>query len=241
MSEIEKYTAAWFREEGKKEEWVAIDAMVEKERESFLDKFSAEAIAALEGKDILTKLFYNQTRDRENLCYAIESSPINRELFGNITGGSAYKFGLFFYKKEQKWTSGSPHAPVYLDEEDAIKIGAQIRDYLVEGAKIIEENAPYEKIEDYENLSLKLSEIPIANNIWVMKYWQMLFPNVFPTFYAERLQNALIKLFKEEPSDNPYVRMGKIKLFINSCGISNYVFLKIYRNAVSDNPQISIW
>ena len=65
-----------------------------------------------------------------------------REFFGGISGGSAYKFGLFFHKKTKRWTCGSPSKPIQLTESEAIQKAEEIRNDLVKGAEIISSFGP---------------------------------------------------------------------------------------------------
>lgn len=89
----------------------------------------------LSEKDLLTSLFYNDEGNKSNLCYMLEMDR-DLQIFGGISGGSAYKFGLFYHKKNQQWTCGSPLKPIHLTEE-AIEKAEEIRDNLVIGAEII--------------------------------------------------------------------------------------------------------
>ena len=82
-----------------------------------------------------------------------------REVFGGISGGSAYKFGLFYHKKNQSWTCGSPLRPIHLTEEEAIQKAEEIRNDLIEGAEIISSFGPLNSEEDYEQLYKQLGHI----------------------------------------------------------------------------------
>ena len=78
-----------------------------------------------------------------------------REIYGSIAGGSAFKFGLFYHKKNQCWMTGSPGKPQKLSEEEAIRVAESIRDSLVEGAQILDAHTFVSSIEDYEVLHEK--------------------------------------------------------------------------------------
>ncbi len=228
MADVRKYSPKWFKYEGEKKEYVDFDIQTNEIRQHFLDKFDIRKLETLKGKELLSTIFIDGTSSKESLCHVLEFDRSMR-LFGGITGGSAFKFGLFFYKKEQKWVSGTnPKKYKCLNEEQAVSIGSKIRDQIVKGAKIIQSRIPLTKIENYIELYESLSDIPIRNDIWVMKYYQMLFPEVFVPFYSQEIQNSVLKLIGEKPDENPYVRMGQIKLFINRCDISNTVFAEIY-------------
>ena len=48
----------------------------------------------LSGKDLLTSLFYNDEGNKSNLCYMLEMDR-DLQIFGGISGGSAYYFQLY--------------------------------------------------------------------------------------------------------------------------------------------------
>lgn len=48
--------------------------------------------------------------------------------------------------------SGSPSKPQELSEDDAIKLGREIRDYLIKGADIIASFNPLETVAEYEKI-----------------------------------------------------------------------------------------
>lgn len=162
-----------------------------------------------------------------------------RETFGGISGGSAYKFGLFFHKKTQKWTSGSPLKPVILNEEDAIQKAEEIRNSLVEGAEIISSFGNLDSVADYQKLYSLLEHISGINTVWRMKYYQILFPTIFSPFYGQNIQLEVLNFLKQKPSDIPFIRMGQIAMFANQCHISTVVFGYIYGKYVGykDKPN----
>ena len=78
-----------------------------------------------------------------------------KQFFGSISGGSAYKFGLFQKQENGKWVTGGPLKPQELTYEEAIRLGKRIVGALLKGAAIIRET-PLESVEDYEKLDDKL-------------------------------------------------------------------------------------
>lgn len=197
-------------------------------RHTFESEFGPEALLQLSGRELLTRLFYSNEENKSNLCYILERQRGIRELYGSIAGGSAYKFGLFYHKKAQQWMTGSPSKPQVLTESEAIDVAASIRDKLVEGEKIIREHGHFDSIEDYEYLYHKLKHLSFIDNVWVLKYYQMLFPKVLSVFYARNFQVDVLRFLGETPSDAPLVRMGQISLFTRKCGITSVEFAQIY-------------
>jgi len=222
----ELYTPAWFADQAKVLESLRHEDAVL--RHSFEDQFGPEAIANLSGKELLTRMFYSDVENKSNMCYMLEFHPQMREIYGSIAGGSAFKFGLFYHKKNHCWTTGSPAKPQYLSEEEAIKVAETIRNNLLDGAEVLDAHTFVSSVQDYELLYEELSHIPIIDNVWVLKYYQMLYPNILPVFYAKNYQVDVLHFLKQEASPIPFVRMGQIMSFIKECGISSVEFGQIY-------------
>ena len=100
-NESEKYSPEWFYSESQTPEWISFAHKADDLRENFINLFGIERLKSLSGKDLLTSLFYNDERTKTNLCYRLEMDKDIREVFGSISGGAAYKFGLFYHKKNQ--------------------------------------------------------------------------------------------------------------------------------------------
>ena len=220
------YSPEWFAEQAKDME--ALRTTDHELRSAFVEQYGLNAIAKLSGKELLTRLFYSDVENKDNMCYMLEFHPQMREIYGSIAGGSAFKFGLFYHKKNQCWTAGSPGKPQFLSEEEAIKVAETIRDYLVDGAEVLDAHTFVSSVTDYEFLYEELSHIPIIDNVWVLKYYQMLYPEILPVFYAKDYQIDVLRFLKIEPSHIPFVRMGQIMSFIKKCGISSVEFGQIY-------------
>ena len=96
-----KYSPEWFYSESQTPEWISFAHKADELRENFINLFGIERLKSLSGKDLLTSLFYNDEGTKTNLCYILEMDKDIREVFGSISGGAAYKFGLFYHKKNQ--------------------------------------------------------------------------------------------------------------------------------------------
>ena len=160
-----------------------------------------------------------------------------REIFGSIAGGAAYKFGLFFHKKTQSWTCGSPAKPVKLTENEAIQKAEEIRNDLVEGAEIISSFGPLNSTADYEQLYKQLEHISGINTVRRMKYYQMLFPILFAPFYGQDIQLDVLHFLNQTPSEIPFIRMGQIALFSKKCNIPGIVFGHIWGRSTNHNNK----
>ena len=227
-NESGKYSPEWFYNEAQKPEWIAFIRKADTLHENFINHFGIEHLKSLSGKELLTSLFYNDKGNKLNLCYVLEMDKDMREIFGSIAGGAAYKFGLFFHKKTQSWTCGSPAKPVKLTENEAIQKAEEIRNDLVAGAEIISSFGPLNSTADYEQLYKQLEHISGINTVWRMKYYQMLFPILFAPFYGQDIQLDVLHFLNQTPSEIPFIRMGQIALFSKKCNIPGIVFGHIW-------------
>lgn len=223
-----QFTPSWFEEMAQSPEMIEYKERSDYARVQFCKDFGINELRSLSGRELLTRLFYNDTDNKDNLCYTLEFNPEIRELFGSIAGGSSYKYGLFFHKKSNCWMSGSPNKPNILSENEAIHTAERIRDMLVAGAEILDAHDFVNCETDYDYLYNELEHIPIIDNIWVLKYYQMLFPEMLPVFYGRSIQFDVLSLLGIDPSPIPFVRMGQISLFIKECKITSPVFAQIF-------------
>lgn len=237
-----KLTPEWVNSHADEFEDVRLEA--ETQYNDFQSKFAPAVLSTLSGEDLLRKMFYSEETNKENLCYYLEFHAKNRELFGSVAGGSAYKFNLFYQKKKSSWVTGSSAKPKTLTLDEAIVLGTEIRDAIVEGAKIIAANQTLTDAEGYNNLYNQLFAKMgrYINLLWVQKYYHMIFPDKFPVFYNEAWQRHVLTKLDIEPYDNGFVRMGQISLFVNECDVENVVFAQIiykYFNMVEDSDNMS--
>ena len=236
-NESGKYSPEWFYNEAQKPEWIAFIRKADTLHENFINHFGIEHLKSLSGKKLLTSLFYNDKGNKLNLCYVLEMDKDMREIFGSIAGGAAYKFGLFFHKKTQSWTCGSPAKPVNLTENEAIQKAEEIRNDLVAGAEIISSFGPLNSTADYEQLYKQLEHISGINTVWRMKYYQMLFPILFAPFYGQDIQLDVLHFLNQTPSEIPFIRMGQIALFSKKCNIPGIVFGHILGRSTNHNNK----
>ena len=117
----------------------------------FKSRFSPDILSALSDDELLNYLFYTVGENQDALCCWLEMNKDCRHHFGSISGGSAYKFGLFQKQKTGEWTTGSPQKPQVLTEEEALELGRNIRDALVKAAEIVQ-NVNLDSFADYEKL-----------------------------------------------------------------------------------------
>lgn len=189
---------------------------IEKTRNEFLDRFSPEILEALSDDEMIKKVFYTQGDNTESLCCWIEMNKECKKHFGSISGGSAYKFGLFQKQENGKWVTGGPQKSQELTYEEAVNLGKRIVNALIKGASIISD-ATLESLDDYEKLDDRLrSEISgegaYYNWAWFHKYYSILFPEKLSSYHSTDWQNHVLWALRIQPSDKYYARSGQIAM-----------------------------
>lgn len=224
--DLEILTPEWFR--NKAIEFEKIDEEAKDLYLKFKTKFGISALKLLSGEDLLKALFLGGSTD--NLCHELEYVTRNRELFGSVKGGNAFKYPLFFDKDTLTWMSGTRQNPVDLSLDDAIILGTKVRDQLVSAVELIEKSLPLDTIEDYLALYTNLYALmpELVDSLWVTKYLHMIFPDVIPTFYNKEWQIKVIEVLNLRNTDSTYGKLGSINSFVKLCEISNVVFAQIF-------------
>lgn len=206
----------------------------------FREKFAPDVLKNVEGLDLLHKIFLNETGNKDSLCYILEYDK-RYAIFGSATG-FANKYVIFYKNDIQSWVTGAGKATHAISEEEAIKIGTEVRDELTAGAKIIADFGEIKELKQYADLYAKLFPIMprTIGKGWVMKYFHMLYPDLFPVFYNETWQKKVLEKVSIEADENSFIRMGQIALFAKQCGVSNVAFSKIVQkietNNISEDP-----
>lgn len=228
------FSIEWFMERAP--EYEEFRQSVEQMRVDFINKFGPEELKKLKGIDLLRKIFLNGGVD--SLCKTLE---YKYEMLGSIKGGSSYKYPLFYSQTNHSWMSGTQHHPQQLNEEEAIILGTKIRDLLVAGAECISRKSNLTSNEEYVSLYNELNTVTEKNinKMWFLKYYQILFPEIFPPIYFQKGQEELIRRIGQAPHDNIFGRMAQIRFYANQCKIDNSTFCKIYWDAIIEQEEIS--
>lgn len=226
------FTPEWFRE--KALEYPTLDAEAKQLLADFQRKFAPDYLASLTGVEMLNTIFLN-AENAENVCRVLEFGAQIKDTFGSIKGGNAYKYGLY-YSTQGSWMTGSGQKPHKLTEDEAVEIGTKLRDHLVAGAYAIKEYGELTSIEDYKKLHQIVSDVTEgdAERVWFLKYYQMLYPDLFATNYSDYAQRTVLGTIGEEKEKYPFVCMGQIRFYANKCGISNVMFNRIFWDNYSE-------
>lgn len=226
VSDME-FTPEWFK--AKSKEFPDLDEDANKFLETFRERFSVEKIQILDGNELLNTIFLNPD-NKTNLCYVMEFDKVCRKIFGSIKNGTSFKYGLHYSQKYKTWTIGTGKEPKFLSEAEAIDLGCQIREFLVSGAKIIADFPEIKVISDYERLYKELEHATdgYINKVWFVKYYALLYPEIFPPIYSTVAQNKVLNKLNIDPKNNGITRIGQIREFVDQCDISNVMFNKIF-------------
>lgn len=228
--EVEYLSPAWFRLTATN--YIQVDTDANMLYQQFQRLYSPEKLCALTDEDLLGYIFLG-VNDR-SLCNALEFDAQYTQ-FGSIAGGNSYKYNLFYSRNEETWkTSLGEGGQRSISHEEALEIGKQIRDALVVGADTIANHEALTTVNDYNNLLNELNAVipQYVTKMWFLKYYHMIFPHIFPTFYNEAWQKHILCNLNIIPSDVQFIRMGQISTFINECGISSIVFSKIIFDSI---------
>lgn len=244
-------TPAWFAEKGK--DRTDLDAQTKQAYIDFREEYGPEKLANLSGDDLL-EFFCIGYKDN-SLCYALEFNKKYKP-FGSIGGGSAYKFCVYYSKKDNHWkTSLAGNTPLDhgmrdIDADEAIELVTKLKEALLKGVDVIKSFKKIENINDYLGLAQKLREFnadiekeEIYNFIykqWVLKYYHMLFTDVIPNFYSEGWLNYLIEILNLTSHKDYLEKLGEITLYAKKTGLSEVVFSRIFIDEFG-KPETRKW
>lgn len=220
-------TPEWFKE--KEKEFPTLDEDANSFATTFRSRFSPQKLIELSGVDLLNTIFLNKN-NKSNLCYILEFDSDCRRIYGSIKSGTSYKYGLHYSQKNKSWATGTGRNPQFLTEEEAIELGTQIRDNLIAGAELIHDIGAVNTLEEYQKLYDDLCDVTdgYINRVWFVKYYAILYPNIFPPIYSTNAQNTVLNKLSINPGNNVIYRIGQIRNYVDKCNISNVVFSRIF-------------
>lgn len=234
-SEIDNYqlAAELIKEQASRlESNITPSSTIEDALELFKSKYSPEILETLDDNTILPYMFYTTGDNTNALCCWIEMNPECRTYFGSISGGSAFKFGLFQKRATGEWVTGSSQKPKVLSEQEALEEGKRIRDALVKGVRIIQ-NANLDSLEAYEQLDDDLRtgmNYDLYNLAWIHKYFSMICSDKLSGFHSETWQRHVLRSLKIKPSEKYYARSGQIALVQKSAGLQYRQFFDVFKS-----------
>lgn len=179
----------------------------------FKEKFAPEVLKSLSDDELLGYIFLTADGNNDSLCYHLEFNPKLKKIFGSISGGSSFKFGLFQRQEDGKWTTGAPKTPQVLSETEALQFGKTIRDSLVNACEMIQSRT-LDSVEAYEKLDDDLNALmgKFATYAWIQKYFHIIFPDQFIGWYVTDWLKHILFGFGINPSEKYYGMNGQLAL-----------------------------
>jgi 5-methylcytosine-specific restriction protein B len=194
---------------------------LEKYYSTFRSRFGPDKLKNLDGEALLYTMHDFQNRD--SLVYWLEfkdDDEFPSPIFGSISGGSSFKFGLFRKKETGIWTSGAPNNPVELSVEEAIELARRHRDQFIKGTELLERLPMHGTDEDYEKLQQEMNRMApdVSDLAWGHKYFSLLYPEKLEDFHNPDFQRFhLIKLLQlPPPGEGRYITEGRFVAIANT-------------------------
>ena len=176
----------------------------------------------MSGEELLQKVFGSE----DSMLYELTTSKAPSNIFG---AAAHYKYLWIVYSTHKdQWNYYRGGRKRMITKQEAVQRAKEIRDLIVRGASIIEKHRSPNSLADYRFLEQDLSSIFIYSYTWVLKYFQMLYPEWFPCMYGDHtLVRALGIIGLPEHGDR-YLNLGEIALFTKKCRIPNVLLSHIY-------------
>lgn len=214
----------WFHFKAQAEKHNEFIDKVELLRNKFLERFSPEKLKSLNGKDLLLKVFGDYDDSMVNLLMF----DSNYRSFG---AAGKYKYtGVVYQTQDGIWHyKESSHAD-YISVDEAIKKAAYVRDMLIDCTESIKKHIPFTTLNAYEQLEVEIKNHFIYQYAWVIKYFQMVYPQYFPGMYADKTIDRCMEIIglPNHGRTKRLLNVGELSLFIRRCDVHNLVFGSVY-------------
>jgi 5-methylcytosine-specific restriction protein B len=181
---------------------------------TFRDRFGPDKLANLDGEALLETMHAHGNKD--SLVYWLEFKNDDEfpARFGSISGGSAFKFGIFRRKETNTWvTADEGHNARDLTVDEAVVIARKHRDQLLKGVELLRQLPTSGSDEDYKRLQEALDrDAPDVSALsWGHKYFNLAFPDKLDELHLAELQRFhLLKMLQNPPEGKGrYVCAGR--------------------------------
>lgn len=170
---------------------------------TFRDRFGPDKLANLDGEALLATMHAHGNKD--SLVYWLEFKNDEEfpARFGSISGGSAFKFGIFRRKETNTWvTADEGNDAKDLTVDEAVVIARKHRDQLLKGVERLRQLPSNGSDDDYKRLQEALDrDAPDVSGLaWGHKYFSLLFPDKLDELHLPVLQRFhLLKLLQSPP------------------------------------------
>ena len=203
-------------------EWVPASIhKIEDKRERFIARFSPECLKEMNGQDLLQEVFSDSP-----------SSMLRLLMFDNefreFGAPGTYKYLGIVYQDYSNWKYKEGSKSIIVPQGIASDKAEYVRDQLLFCVDEIEKSGILATIKDYLDLQTRMEKVFFYKYPWVMKYFQMLFPQYFPGMYADKTLDRALYILGLPNHGSRLLNAGEISLFIRRCDVHNIIFSKIY-------------
>jgi 5-methylcytosine-specific restriction protein B len=180
---------------------------------TFRSRFGPDVLASIDGEELLDTMHAHGNRD--SLVYWLEFKNDEEfpARFGSISGGSAFKFGIFRSKESGTWVSGSPQNVKELTVTEAVEIARRQRDELIRGTERIGTLPGLADDAEYRRLQEDLGRIApsVSDLAWGHKYFSLIHPEKLDDYHSPDYQRFhLIKMLQVPPEgEGRYLCAGR--------------------------------
>ena len=213
----------WFREESKTDYNKWLNEMIENRREHFLNWFAPDKLLEMDKSTLLIRVF----SPKETSMIRMLMYDSDCRWFG-APGTYAYAGILYYDQSRSTWKYKKGQSPVSVSREKAEELALYLRKQLLYCVRCISDIGVFHSVADYQRLQSKLSSVFFSQYAWTLKYYQMLYPEYFPSMYTDHTINRAIQILGLPDHENKLLNAGEISLFIRRCNINNIVFGSIY-------------
>ncbi|WP_165251994.1 AAA family ATPase [Paludisphaera soli] len=190
---------------------------------TFRSRFGPDVLAGLDGEELLETMHAHGNRD--SLVYWLEFKNDDEfpARFGSISGGSAFKFGVFRGKESGNWVSGSPQNVRQLTVQEAVEIARKHRDELIRGTARLGMVPDLADDAEYRGLQVDLGRIApsVGDLAWGHKYFSLMHPEKLDDYHnADYQRFHLVKLLQVPPEgEGRYLCAGRFVAAADELGL----------------------
>ena len=215
-------TPAWFREFAGSDYYRWIQEEHAQYRKRFIDQYAPDKLSNMSRDDLLRKVFGTSG----SMLYDLTQ---NKEDYWRFGSCGQYKYLWIVYHTDGgSWMYKRGARSRAVSRDEASIRAAEVRNLLLRSVDIITKTQLPDIISDYRLLEGALSDIFLYSYPWVLKYFQMLFPERFPCMYADSTLERALQILGLPSHGSRYLNLGEIVLFTGKCCIDNSVFTSIY-------------
>ena len=214
----------WFHVKAQTEENEKFILRIEEKRKLFFDRFSPEMLRSMSNEELLLKVFADYDDSMVRLLMFDDE-------YRSFGAAGKYKYtGVVYQNQDGGWYYKESSHSINVSKEGAMEKADYVRNMLLACIEAIEEHKPFSTLSAYESLEKDISRFFIYQYAWVMKYYQMIYPQYFPGMYADKTIDRCLSIIglPNHGSTKRLINAGELSLFIRRCDVNNLVFGSVY-------------